>query len=197
MRKLKQRPHALPCALLVGLVTACADAPVAPVQDQGLHAHAASEARRADVSASQNRINAAIRQATAHYQRLEVALADGYARASECVPGMGFHYLSAGLLDGAVDPTRPELLVYEPQRNGRLRLVAVEFMVPAAAWDPFNSGPPMLGSREFDDHRPPGSGGPPFPHYQLHAWVWKDNPAGIYTPFNPNSSCEFAGEVTP
>jgi hypothetical protein len=95
-----------------------------------------------------------------------------------------------------VEPTRPEILVYEPQSNGRLRLVAVEFMVPAAAWDPFNSGPPTLGSREFDDHRAPGSGGPPFPHYQLHAWVWKDNPDGIYTPYNPNSSCEFAPEVT-
>jgi hypothetical protein len=189
MKKRTQRPSALPAVLLVVLTAACADAPVPLEPDLGLGVHHA-------VSASQNQINATIRQATARYQRLEVALADGYAQASDCVPGMGFHFLSATLLDGVVEPTRPEVLVYEPQPNGRLRLVAVEFMVPAAAWDPFNSGPPMLGSRAFDDHRAPGSGGPPFPHYQLHAWVWKDNPEGIYTPFNPNSSCEFAGEVT-
>lgn len=197
MTKFTHPPHAVSGVLLVVLATACADAPVGPEPDRGLHVHDVSEVRRDDVSASQNRINAAIRQATAHYQRVEAALADGYALASECVPGMGFHYLSEALLDGVVDPTRPEILVYEPQPSGRLRLVAVEFMVPAAAWDPFNSGPPMLGSHAFDDHRPPGSGGPPFPHYQLHAWVWKDNPAGIYTPFNPTSSCEFAGAVTP
>jgi hypothetical protein len=196
MKTLTQRPFALPAVLLVLLAAACADAPVALEPDLGLHVHPISEARSDDVSASQNQINADIRRATARYQRLEVALADGYALASECVPGMGFHFLSAALLDGVVEPTRPEILVYEPQSNGRLRLVAVEFMVPAAAWDPFNSGPPMLGSREFDDHRAPGSGGPPFPHYQLHAWVWKDNPDGIYTPYNPNSSCEFAAEVT-
>jgi hypothetical protein len=196
MKKLDPRPSALPAVLLVVLAAACADAPVALEPDLGLHVHHVPEARSDGVSASQNRINAAIRQATARYQQLEVALADGYAQASECVPGMGFHFLSAALLDGVLEPTRPEILVYEPQPNGRLRLVAVEFMVPAAAWDPFNSGPPMLGSRELDDHRAPGSGGPPFPHYQLHAWVWKHNPAGIYTPFNPNSSCEFASEVT-
>jgi hypothetical protein len=181
----------LSAVLAALLLAACADAPVQPAID-GPHEHMSSLAHEADHSAAQNEVNASIRRATARYQQLDAALADGYALASGCVPGMGYHYLKESLLDGVVDPSQPEILVYVPQRNGRQRLGAVEFMVPAAAWDPFNDGPPMLGSRAFDDHRAPGSGGPPFPHYQLHAWVWMHNPSGIYSPFNPASSCEFA-----
>lgn len=145
-----------------------------------------------DNSAEQNKLNAQIRQATAHYHQVERAMADGYTPAGGCVPGMGIHYVNFGLVDGTVDPSMPEVLVYEPQKNGKLKLVAVEFIVVAAAWDATHSSPPMLGSRVFDDHRPVGSPGPPFPNYQLHAWVWKNNPAGMYTPFNPTVSCEFA-----
>jgi hypothetical protein len=28
---------------------------------------------------------------------------------------------------------------------------------------------------------------PPF--YSLHAWIWKPNPSGILTPWNPRVSC--------
>jgi hypothetical protein len=62
-----------------------------------------------------------------------------------------------------------------------------------------SGGPPMLGQIPFDDHRElieiepdkfvNAKGGPAFPHYQLHVWVWKNNPNGMYTPFNPNVSC--------
>lgn len=149
-------------------------------------------------SASQNKIIAEIKRATARYHRIELAEADGYVRVSECVEvpglgGMGYHYQNMDyLFDGLVDPSKPELLVYEPMKNGKLQLVAVEFMVIAEPWDAENDNAPMLGDKVFDDHRPEGSGGPPFPHYQLHAWVWKNNPNGIYTPFNPVVSCQFA-----
>jgi hypothetical protein len=179
-------------ALLASLsVIACTDEPVPTPLAVDAHVHGPSLARGADHSASQNKINASIRQATARYHNVQAALDDGYVPASPCVPNMGFHYMKESLLDGVVDPSQPELLVYVPQKNGRLKLVAAEFMVPAAAWDPFNAGPPMLGNRAFDDHRPAGSGGPPFPHYQLHAWVWMNNPDGIYSPFNPKASCRF------
>lgn len=142
--------------------------------------------------AAQNKINAEIRQATAHYQQVERAVSDGYAPSGHCVPGMGIHYINMEhLKDGVVDPSKPEVLVYEPMKNGRLKLVAAEFIIMAKPWDAVHDGPPMLGSKEFDDHRPEGSPGPPFPHYQLHAWVWKHNPAGMYVPFNPTVSCEY------
>jgi hypothetical protein len=188
--------------LLAAALAACGEsgmiAPSDPAEPDAARAHrhdaAGAMAQPIEHTAEQNRINARIRQATAPYQRIERALAAGYVLASECVEsplgGMGYHFVRFDLIDGVIDPENPEALVYAPQPNGRLRLVAVEFIVPAAAWP----GPeaPALGGVPFDDHTAPGSPGPPFPHYQLHAWVWQHNPAGIYTQFNPDVSCEFA-----
>jgi hypothetical protein len=148
--------------------------------------------------AFQNQLLAQIRRATAKYHNIEVALADGYALGSECVsvPGlgaMGHHFVKNSLVDGEVDPLQPEALLYEPTEEGGFKLIGVEYIVVAAPWDAIHDGPPMLGNKVFDDHRPEGSSGPPFPHYQLHAWIWKDNPLGIYFPFNPEVSCEFEG----
>ena len=164
-------------------------------------------------NAAQNRLLAQIRQATVKYQDFAVAEADGYMLNPGCVShpelgGMGFHAVNFGLIvDTEVDPLRPEVLVYEAQEDGTLKLVAVEFLVPAhniyvdgvgvlpfpSFWDYENDGPPMLGNKEFDDHRDfANMGGPGFPHYQLHVWLWKGNPSGIYAPFNPNVSCDYA-----
>ena len=146
--------------------------------------------------AAQNHLLAQIRRATARYHYIEVALADGYELGSECVsvPGlgaMGHHFIKNSLVDGEVDPLQPEALLYEPTKNGGFKLIGVEYIVVAAPWDALHDNPPMLGNKVFDDHRPEGSSGPPFPHYQLHAWIWKDNPNGIYFPFNPKVSCAF------
>ena len=169
--------------------------------------------------ADQNKILAEIRRATAKYHNIDVAIADGYELDPHCVAhpefgGMGHHAIDTLKILPAVVPSEPGILVYEPMKNGKYRLVAVEFLVPAAPWDddPDYDGPPMLGEVKFDDHREMipvlddfgepvldesgdtvkvnAKGGPPFPHYQLHVWVWKNNPEGMYSPFNPNVSCE-------
>ena len=151
-----------------------------------------------DNPAAQNRLLADIRRATAKYHDFEVAQADGFVLDLHCAAhpeygGMGFHAVNfARVMNGEVNPVEPEVLVYEPMENGKLRLVAVEYIVVAEIWDALYDYPPMLGSQEFDDHRAPGSGGPPFPHYQLHVWVWRNNPNGMYSPFNPMVSCDFA-----
>jgi hypothetical protein len=187
--------------LLATILAACSEtATTGPVDDgmAGLlgHTHTgAAPASAADrPTADQNRIYASIRAATAAYQDIERALADGFVRGSECVVspagGMGFHYINPGRIDGTLEVARPEALLYEPQKNGRLRLVAVEHIIVAALWQ--GDGTPMLGSRPFDDHTAPGSSGPPFPHYQLHSWIWKHNPAGMHTPYNPNVHCNYA-----
>ncbi len=148
---------------------------------------------------------AELRESTAKYHDIEVAMEDGYV-GSDCVAdpdlgGMGYHYVNYAIVDGVFDPTEPEALVYEPMKNGKLRLVAIEFIVVSGPWDEENDGPPMLGSKEFDDHREiiivdgepvNAKGGPPFPHYQLHTWVWKHNPSGLYAPFNPNVTCQYS-----
>lgn len=160
-------------------------------------------------NAGQNKLHAMIRQATVKYQDFAVAEADGYVLNPECVPNMGFHAVNMGLvLDIEPDPLKPEVLVYEAMPNGELKLVAVEYLIPAhnlydefdnpllpfpAFWDYVYDDPPMIGNKEFDDHRDfVTMGGPPFPHYQLHIWLWKSNPDGIYKAHNPNVSCEYA-----
>lgn len=137
---------------------------------------------------------AAVRAATQPYHAEAAAVAAGYAPASPCVAspagGMGIHYANNGLVDGAVDAGKPEMLLYEPSAGGGMELVGVEFMVMADAWDAANGSPPELAGQSFDDHRAEADRhGLPFPHYDLHVWVWKDNPAGVFAPFNPAVSC--------
>ncbi|WP_373493469.1 hypothetical protein [Aquiflexum sp.] len=156
---------------------------------------------------NQNRLLAGIRAATAKYHRLSSAEADKYVLDPHCVEvpnlgGMGHHAVNMSRIGPFVNPAEPGVLVYEPMKNGGFRLGAVEYLVPAGPWhaDPKNVGPPMLGNQPFDDHTEMttnekgepvnAKGGPPFPHYQLHVWLWTNNPKGIYTPFNPNVSCQ-------
>jgi hypothetical protein len=98
--------------------------------------------------------------------------------------GMGFHYADTDLIgDGVVDAAHPEALLFEPQQNGRLRLVAVEYLVPIALWT--GAEPPRLYGQEFPEV-------PGFGVYGLHVWVGKENPAGLFTAYNPMVSCAFA-----
>lgn len=156
---------------------------------------------------NQNKLLASIRAATAKYHRLSVAEADGYVFNPHCVEapdlgGMGHHAADMDKIIPFVNPIEPGVLVYEPMKNGGYKLVAVEYLVPSEPWDANNDGPPMLGEIPFDDHRElieiepnvfvNAKGGPPFPHYQLHVWLWSNNPMGMYFPFNPNVSCQYA-----
>jgi hypothetical protein len=180
-------------AILAAALAACADPTAAPI------ATSAPGNAAADVSGAtaQNQLLATIREATASYHRVDAALADGYVQGSPCeaIPegGIGVHYRKSSLFDVVVDPAQPELLVYEPQQNGDLRLVAVAFVVPAAPWDATHSGPPLLGDQTFEDKRVPDWSSPPFPTYELHVWVWQHNPGGVYATINPTVSCEFGG----
>ena len=84
-------------------------------------------------SSDANRFVAAAKASTSRFHRAEDALAAGYAPASPCVSagplgGMGFHYVNGALVDGVYDPAQPEALLYEPTKNGELRLVAVEYL---------------------------------------------------------------------
>ena len=80
-------------------------------------------------------------------------------------------------------PLKPELLVCEPQRNGRLPLVAVEFIVPFTAWTA--PEPPSVHGLSF--HR-----NEVFRLWVIHAWIGKNNPAGTFTDWNPEVACRFA-----
>lgn len=139
------------------------------------------------------------RKATAKYHRLATAKRHGYgvlkdAKGIACIDnpgvgGMGVHYVKGALVgDGKLNLRTPEALVYGPDRHGKLRLVAIEYVVFQKAWDEHHSSPPELFGRKFELV----SAGNRFgldPFYALHAWVWKHNPRGMFDDWNPRVSC--------
>ncbi|MGZ8755391.1 MAG: hypothetical protein ACXW15_09405 [Acidimicrobiia bacterium] len=89
--------------------------------------------------------------------------------------GMGVHYVRN--IDEVLDPIDPEALVYSVGRNGRLQLVALEYIIPEEfVVDPAN--PPVLFGRPMHHHSY-------LPVYILHVWIWKWNPDGMFADFNP------------
>jgi hypothetical protein len=120
---------------------------------------------------------ALVRRATARYHRVEEAIEDGYVDIGLFVPQMGWHYLRTDLLDGVFDPEHPELLVYADGANGERRLVAAEFGIPIPASPSAPEG--FSGDDDVWDMNT-GAG-----LWTLHAWVWYQNPAGMFNPTNP------------
>ena len=137
----------------------------------------------------------AVKAATARYHSIEQAKADGYTGVDEpCVASpegaMGIHYVNPALLqDPALDPLRPEILLYVPSANGKLKLVGVEYWKADAdqKLDTREDEPTLLDQpfgAPMEGHAP----GMPV-HYDLHVWLFKDNPAGMFAPFNPTLTC--------
>jgi hypothetical protein len=121
----------------------------------------------------------AVRKATAAFHNVSRAEAAGYGRLLPCfdlpgVGGMGQHYVK-GPLDASVTPTQPEALVYEVD-GSELKLVAVEYIIPQAAWS--SSLPPKLFGQWFLRNDTLGL-------WTLHAWIWRSNPLGTFASYNP------------
>ena len=138
-------------------------------------------AERAD-----NPLAAHVRAANARFKDVKVAVAEGYAPIP-CASGigggaMGVHYVNAKYLgDDAIDIGRPEAVMYEPMPDGRMQLVAVEYITA--------KGPASLEGQLFNfDSAPNRYGLVPF--YELHVWAWKPNPHGAFADMNPNVTCE-------
>ncbi len=140
---------------------------------------------------------AQVRQTTAKYHDVNVALAEGFIRTPNCVEspdgGMGIHFINpARLMDPAENILEPEILLYVESGNG-LKLLGVEYFYGIGAPDTPVPNPappsPILFGRPFDGPMEQHEPGQP-PHYDLHVWLWKANPSGMFTPFNPNVSCQ-------
>ena len=143
---------------------------------------------------------ARVRAATARFQQLDVALAEGYGPLHTCTDeesglgAMGQHYVKGTVVgDTVFDLAQPEVLVYEPTANGRMRLVAVEFVVFADAWAQVSSSPPTLFGRQLALVPEPNRYGVPA-FYQIHVWLWKSNPAGMFSDWNERVSCLGMGD---
>lgn len=175
-----------PFLALAAVLAACAEAPSMP---EAASAEVSVELRREPVTdPAQLQGIAAARRATARYHRYESAK-DTYTflfmdmcmedDSPEQLGGMGYHYVNTRLLDGEVDIAEPEALMYEPGPDGQRRLVGVEYVIPEGEWE--GPGTPTLLGQEMELNG--------FGLYALHVWLWKDNPAGIYKPWNATVSC--------
>ncbi len=127
---------------------------------------------------------ASARSATAKYHDVNRALEDGFINTQECVevPGlgaMGIHFVRPDRIGNTTLNVRePEVLLYLPDEDGEFRLVGVEYVVPA----PLTTSVPTLYGRDFNFN--------PFRNqYDLHAWIWRHNPSGMFADFNPKLSC--------
>jgi hypothetical protein len=139
---------------------------------------------------------AAVRRATAKYHDPAVALADGFIPTSECAAhpqlgGMGVHYINpARIGDPSIVATEPEVLLYEPTADGGVRLVGVEWMSIDPDGDvATDAGRPSVLGQAFDGPMPGHDANMPV-HFDLHAWIWKHNPSGTFSPWNPAVRCQ-------
>jgi len=127
-----------------------------------------------------------LRQVTARFQDLNVALAEGFVLLHDCEvrPGEGqvgaVYVHPVRLMDGQIDAELPDALIYEPNASGPAKLVGVEFAIPYALW-PEPTLPKFLGATFQDE--------PEFGVFALHAWVWRSNPNGMFAETNPRVSC--------
>lgn len=81
-----------------------------------------------------------------------------------------------------------EVLAYEPQKNGRMRLVAIEYVVFREEWDASHAEPPTLLGEPFDESFGEAWHGLP-DHYEIHVWLWRHNPDGMFAMWNPDVTC--------
>ncbi len=169
-----------------------------------------------------NEVLEQIRKATERFRDVNVALAEGYIAppGNICdtaemmgqpkeLGAMGIHYFRPDLLGiTAVEPrvngvglhtdyTKPAILIYEPQADGSLELVAIENLVFTKAWLANKAEVPTFEGVHYnlmaDDPTTPVDEAHHFePHFDLHMWLYRDNPNGMFAQYNPNVSCEHA-----
>jgi hypothetical protein len=162
-----------------------------------------------------------VRRATEAFRDVNAALAAGYIRdpydlcdsaemmgRPAALGAMGVHYFRPDLLGITAPPAprvtgtgthtdfrRPAILIYEPQANGSMALVAVENLVFAKAWRAAgHTAPPTYYGVPYDDMKDdPGTALDEAhmfePHFDRHVWLYRDNPNGVFAPFNPAVTC--------
>jgi hypothetical protein len=178
--------------LLAGLATlaACGEKPIATEASTQLQPSAAAATR--GLSAEVQKELATLRSVTAPFHDIETAKAAGWsAKITDCMAspagGMGFHYGNVSLIDATVRVEEPELLVYAPEKNGRMRLVAVEYIIPYTEHSRESTAPVLFGQKFSQNDT--------FQLWGLHAWVWDHNPSepnGMFASWNPRVTCPAA-----
>jgi hypothetical protein len=165
---------------------------------QNSHSHGGQQQEsNADLRSKQSALIKTVRQYTERFQDPRQAGREGYVLTFGCVSGpdqgaMGLHFVNFDLVgQGVIDPTRPQIVIYEPTPDGGLKLIGADFLVMAAQWDSNNShkGPPQLAGQLFHYFEAPNRFGLDA-FYTLHVWAWKENPNGAFVNWHPDVSCQ-------
>jgi hypothetical protein len=183
--------HSLLAAAAIAVIAACSSTEAAPVANTVIAAqdgHAShSAANNGELTAEQKQGVADVRKVTQQFHDFDAAKKAGYtvqypAGCAESPDGaQAFHWLNEGLVDGKVELLKPELLMFEPQPNGTMQLIGVDYVVPLTA---SATAPPLLGV-PFARNEPLGV-------WALHIWAWRPNPSGMFAAWNPKVSCKYA-----
>jgi hypothetical protein len=167
---------------------------LASADDSTTPHHAAAAAQRQSAEPAGDLIRA-VRDSTRRFRNVEQAKAEGYLLMFGCVSGpddgaMGLHYVNLELVgDPALDPSRPEIVIYEPLPNGGRRLIGADFLVFAESWHASNTATPqIMGQLMHLIESPNRYGLPAF--YTLHVWAWKPSPTGAFVNWHADVSCE-------
>jgi hypothetical protein len=175
-----------------------------PARAQDTHSHVLlpqNAELTADQKSQAKTLLKRVRDATERFQNVEVAEGDGYQLLFGCVSGdsagaMGVHYVNMDLVTkGEVQLDHPQIVIYEPTSDGRVRLTGADYLILAEGWDKKHpNDPPQLMGQLFHLFDAPNRFGLPA-FYTLHVWAWKDNPNGAFVNWHPNVSCEsFTGK---
>jgi hypothetical protein len=144
----------------------------------------------------------AAKAALAKYSDPLAAIKDGFFSTLACIdfpkgakdgpveypPGaMGVHFLNPANIGPKLDPAKPQVLLYEAVGD-KLVLTGAEWFMPVAVAG--NTAPSIFGQTlagPMDGHEPimPAA----LRHYDLHVWLWKDNPRGMFTSTNASVKC--------
>lgn len=208
----------MPLGALAVLCATAASLPAAPIDaETALRIDASSTPAPGELALAE------VRKATERFRDVDVALAEGYIAepTNTCemadmmghpraLGGMGIHYFRPDLLgitappnprvDGTgthVDFNLPSILIYDPQEDGSLELVAVENLVFIDAWTKAgNTEAPSFHGVAYDlmrdDPATEIDEAHGFePHYDRHVWLYRENTNGVFAQFNPSVTCEF------
>jgi hypothetical protein len=181
---------------LLALAILSAGASHALAQDN--HSH--EDAGKKQATASQSAFLKIVRDSTERFKDVRVAMAEGYVLQFGCVSGsdsgaMGMHYVNGSLVAaGILDPTRPQIVIYEPMPDGTLKLIGADYLVLANAWNASHAEAPEMMGQLFHLFEAPNRFGLPA-FYTLHVWAWKENPNGAFVNWHPQVTCDsFAGQ---
>jgi len=158
--------RAVPVLFCMALLAGCGDGPAGSSENQDL---------------------ITLKNLTKPYQNFDAGKAAGYdapfmnACFASDSGAMGIHWGNSAIdLTATPSVSKPPFLMYEPQQDGTMKLVGVEYVKAAPETDPA----PELFDQQFTFNAGLGV-------WALHVWAWKDNPSGLYANWNPAVTCQF------